>query len=158
VVLVLTAISHPPAITVPISASVDGVTGSASVTALAPTPVEAIGACAHTDDRLAPTAGLAQRHDKGRRRGGQFGDGTFTSSLVPKAAAPGMKLAEVVVGRMYTCGCAEDGQLYCWGDNEAGHVGNGSWNTTGVAVPAADDAYCWGGNGSASWVPTSRRQ
>jgi alpha-tubulin suppressor-like RCC1 family protein len=65
---------------------------------------------------------------------GQLGDGTPSSN--PRsfpAQVPGLTHVEhVVAGKYHVCAIA-DGQLYCWGLNDHGQVGNGT--TTNVASP-----------------------
>src|SRR6266516_4052157 len=85
--------------------------------------------------------------------------GPFTVTLVPFAA--------VSAGYAHTCGISTTGAAYCWGDNEAGELGNGKYpshvgfplglvvggvsfaavdagNFHTCGVTAAGAAYCWG--------------
>ncbi len=87
--------------------------------------------------------------------------GPFTVTLVPFAA--------VSAGYAHTCGISTTGAAYCWGDNEAGELGNGKYpshvgfplglvvggvsfaavdagNFHTCGVTAAGAAYCWGNN------------
>ena len=74
---------------------------------------------------------------------------------------------QVSAGASHTCGIASSGQTYCWGDNTAGELGNGS-NTSSnkpvlvagglhfvqisagteytCGVTSSNLAYCWGNN------------
>jgi alpha-tubulin suppressor-like RCC1 family protein len=102
---------------------------------------------------------------------GQLGDGTTQNSATPvEVSAPGgATFAEIRVGHGVSCGLTTAGRVFCWGENWAGQLGNGSNNDSQVpvevAVPAglnfidvalgvwhvcavADTGalYCWGGN------------
>jgi len=46
---------------------------------------------------------------------GQLGDGTQTSSAVPREVAGGLTWQQVCAGSGYTCGITTDSKLYCWG-------------------------------------------
>ncbi len=105
---------------------------------------------------------------------GQLGDGTNTERWTPVAveAPEGVVLSGVVAGAWHTCAHGSDDELYCWGANADGQLGDGT-NTsrpTPVAVQAPagvmlsgvsaglgahtcahgsdGKVYCWGHNGS----------
>lgn len=60
----------------------------------------------------------------GSNRNGELGVGPqVPSSLVPLPVAGGLKFATVEVARDFTCGLTTDGEAYCWGWNERGHLG-----------------------------------
>jgi alpha-tubulin suppressor-like RCC1 family protein len=75
----------------------------------------------------------------GRNTSGQVGDGSTNDQTVPiqlpyrwKGLAPG--LGPWGAGnRDFTCGLSTGGDVYCWGDNSYGQLGNG--NTTSSRVP-----------------------
>ena len=46
---------------------------------------------------------------------GQLGDGTQTSSAVPREVAGGRTWQQVCAGSGYSCGISTDSELYCWG-------------------------------------------
>lgn len=109
---------------------------------------------------------------------GQLGDGSNASSLVPVLVAGGMIFESITAGMHHTCGIvggtppgagnsAAGGDLYCWGRNSSGQLGNGSQISVNqpsaasgglafLAVSAGDfascgvtttnRAYCWGDN------------
>lgn len=104
---------------------------------------------------------------------GQLGDGVFgdRTFLAPVSVPEGVTLSNVAVGDHHACADGSNGQLYCWGSNQYGQLGDGgSTNSaTPVAVAApegvglsnasagghhtcarGDDGgwYCWGANGS----------
>lgn len=100
---------------------------------------------------------------------GQLGDGTDSvrSVPVPIHAPPGASFSAISAGAFSSCADAEDGSVYCWGQNDEGQLGDGTTtdrfapvrvkapagvNLSGVAINtehacALDDdgaAYCWG--------------
>lgn len=110
------------------------------------------------------------------RPSGQLGDGTTFNRILPVTVHGDLRFEQLVGGGSHTCGLTNDGEAYCWGDNEAGQLGNGG--TEGSSTPAevagghhfqaltageshtcglseSGEAYCWGlnakgqlGNGS----------
>jgi alpha-tubulin suppressor-like RCC1 family protein len=60
--------------------------------------------------------------------GGRLGDGSLGGSPTPVRVngLAGLRLVEISAGEGVTCARAKGGQLYCWGLNEYGEVGNGS--------------------------------
>ena len=109
----------------------------------------------------------------GDNSNGQLGDSTTASSLVPVAfttntALAGKTVTAISTGGGHTCAIA-NGQVYCWGRNTFGQLGNGTTtnsflpvavDTSGVlagktvtamssgnnhvCVVASGQAYCWG--------------
>ena len=86
---------------------------------------------------------------------------------VPAPVAGGLQFAQIDAGAWYTCGVTVDGRAYCWGDNRAGQLGNGTRTLSFTPVPVAGDlrfrsvvagrdhtcglsadgiVYCWGSN------------
>jgi uncharacterized protein YjdB/alpha-tubulin suppressor-like RCC1 family protein len=58
---------------------------------------------------------------------GQLGDGTVTNRLTPVQVSGGHQFTRIIAGvGSYTCGIATDGQLWCWGNNADGAVGDGT--------------------------------
>lgn len=116
---------------------------------------------------------------------GELGDGTTTARSSPTLVtnyATGVGAYKQVQAaghdsRSFTCGLAVDSAIYCWGRNENGRFGNGSWGPSsvgtatkvtlpsgvigfssfsisaqnGCALDFTGNAYCWGntiGDGS----------
>jgi alpha-tubulin suppressor-like RCC1 family protein len=105
---------------------------------------------------------------------GSVGDGSsFTDHLtpVPVQSAAGVHLSNVVAlsGDITHCAVKTDGTVWCWGDNEAGQLGNGTHSYTGSPAPvqvsgltnavsvavtdegacallAGGTVWCWGAN------------
>jgi len=58
---------------------------------------------------------------------GQLGNGTMMNSNVPVAVSlPGFSAASVGVGFNHACALGATGAMFCWGDNSAGQLGNGT--------------------------------
>jgi alpha-tubulin suppressor-like RCC1 family protein len=113
---------------------------------------------------------------------GQLGNGSQTHALKPTAVSLGIAFASISSGDNHTCGVAlsPKGAAYCWGQNSAGQLGDGSKTdrytptlvsgginffsvsagngfTCGLAVDG--NAYCWGPSsaelGTGSYQQTS---
>jgi alpha-tubulin suppressor-like RCC1 family protein len=158
-----------------ITASVEGKSGTATVSVIAEifTSVAAGGAhtCALT------ISGLA--FCWGRGESGQLGipvptltcptdGGPFPCTMVPVAVEGGLTFAQLAGGGAHTCGLTSDGTAYCWGSNTRGQLGDNSTTSQSdapVAVATAlkfasidagaqhtcaltsdGIAYCWGRN------------
>jgi hypothetical protein len=101
---------------------------------------------------------------------GELGDGTTTDSHKPIRVLLTQTVLQVVTGYpgQFTCALTSAGEVYCWGGNSFGQLGNGTTTSSptpirvplpgsyksltargaGVcAVAVAGDAYCWGTNG-----------
>ena len=110
---------------------------------------------------------------------GQLGNNSTASSSVPVAVdtsgvLSGKSIVQITAGSAHTCAIASDNQVYCWGSNANGRLGNNSTtnslvpvavNTSGVlsgktviqisagasyvcAIASDNQVYCWGYNGS----------
>lgn len=69
---------------------------------------------------------------------GQLGNGTTTNSAVPVAVSG--EYSQISAGSDHTCtdfvlSMLDIGQMYCWGDNSSGQLGNGT--TTNSSLPIA---------------------
>jgi len=76
---------------------------------------------------------------------GQIGNGTTTTSTVPVAvtdtgALTGKILNSISTGLYFSCATATTGEIFCWGRNTNGELGNGTTtnSTTPVAVTMSE--------------------
>jgi len=88
-------------------------------------------------------------------------------SRVPVAVGGGRRFLTISAGARHACALAVDSTAYCWGDNSAGQLGNGTVADTALplavsrslkfklltsgfshtcGLTAGGDAYCWGDN------------
>ncbi len=106
---------------------------------------------------------------------GQLGDGTKTSSFIPKLIDEDKDYKSISVGFYHTCAIDLDSKVYCWGGNDYGQLGDNSNTDRFVPVAVKSDlntdalyskkiksistgqrntcaidsdgkAYCWGDN------------
>lgn len=115
---------------------------------------------------------------------GQVGNGTIglASNPTPQAVSGGRTYTSIAVSERFACALTGAGEVYCWGRNWEGQVGDGTYKdraeptrvqggitfksiTVGerhaCALDAAGHAYCWGeglfgalGNGSTAPLST----
>lgn len=119
----------------------------------------------------------------GQNAAGQLGNGSNQASAVPVEAVPslGEPVTQVSAGTDHACAVTAAGNVFCWGANDVGQLGNGqtaaSFTPSRVALPVAATAvacggshscaladgglYCWGenpwgelGNGTNTASPT----
>jgi alpha-tubulin suppressor-like RCC1 family protein len=153
-----------------ITARSEGKTGSATVTAdlvsFASVSAGWYDSCALT------TTGAAYCWGWGGN--GQLGTGfrassraPLASSQAPRAVVGGYTFTMIATGYGRSCGVTTSGDAYCWGDNSAGQLGDGSSTSSLVPVRVTGDqryarvtlggyhtcgltvdnaVYCWGAN------------
>lgn len=112
---------------VPVAVATTGVLSGLSISSVS---VGEMAVCAQASNGRAYCWGVAAR--------GERGDGTSTTSNVPTAVSTsgvlnGKTLNSVWSGYWHGCGNATDGNVYCWGYNSEGELGNNS--TTNSLVP-----------------------
>ena len=60
---------------------------------------------------------------------GEVGDGTKVERHVPTLVATSVTFEDVIPGVFYmSCGLGTDGAVFCWGYNQEGELGNGTFN------------------------------
>lgn len=104
---------------------------------------------------------------------GQLGDGSTANSEVPVLAQVNGPITQAVTGYSpiagdFTCALTSSGEVYCWGANDTGQLGNGSSSPSlspvrvqlpptsfkalsargggACALSTGGEAYCWGYN------------
>ena len=77
----------------------------------------------------------------GSNTSGQLGDGTTTSSFLPRQVCTVPDASRVSAGAAHSCAVAVDGGVWCWGANNHGQIGNGAVSAaTPVLTPVRVDA------------------
>jgi serine/threonine protein kinase/uncharacterized protein YjdB len=111
----------------------------------------------------------------GENRYGQVGVGNRTDRVgLQRPVQRDVRFSALALGERHVCGLAAGGELYCWGDNAFGQLGNGaSADQRGLMVPteaqtsarfssiAAGQSHSCGvseGGGVYCWGDNSRRQ
>jgi alpha-tubulin suppressor-like RCC1 family protein len=80
----------------------------------------------------------------GANESGQLGNGTTTSSSVPVAVSSGIAFGDINAGPHFVCGFGGTaGQVWCWGANESGQLGNGTTTDSSVPVPISSSLNYW---------------
>ncbi|HJN55716.1 MAG TPA: putative Ig domain-containing protein, partial [Candidatus Poseidoniales archaeon] len=82
----------------------------------------------------------------GNNNKGQFGIGSTSpssSSTPTQVSLPsGVKAISIGVGSEFTCALMDDGDVYCWGEGDAGRLGNGATtdksSPTKITMPSGD--------------------
>ena len=71
--------------------------------------------------------------------GGASGSDTRASTLAPIGG--NLELLSLAAGLSHSCGIAQDGFAWCWGDNDHGQLGDRSMNAHGSPVRVADSHF-----------------
>lgn len=81
---------------------------------------------------------------------GQMGDGGSTDALSPKVVPLPVAVAQVSAGSRHACALAQDGTVFCWGDNWNGMVGSCSAPCAPTVVPGVSDVVQLAAGGGAT--------
>ncbi len=118
----------------------DGELGNGNGTDLSPTP-QPVRLLANVQtltarDRHACALTVGGLLCWGSNEQGELGDGTRNPHPEPTAVMipPGVTWTDVVAGAAHTCALGTTGQIWCWGANQLGELGDGTDETR--AVPA----------------------
>jgi alpha-tubulin suppressor-like RCC1 family protein len=130
------------------------------------------------------TGGLA--YCWGQNYGGRLGNSLINiPQSAPYAVIGGFTYTSISLGRVHACARTSAGEVYCWGENAVGQLGDNSTNSRGAprvvsgdhnfsrvsaggrhncAVTPVGAIYCWGQNGVGGlgdgttidrWIPTA---
>jgi alpha-tubulin suppressor-like RCC1 family protein len=136
---------------------------------LTPAPVSGSYSAVHAGAGFTCALGTGgQAFCWGQNGRGNLGDGTTTQRLVPTAVSGGLTFAQLsLFADNHACGLASSGDVYCWGYNFDGAVGDGTTTDRSVptlvlggrtyqavasghfhscALDAGGAAWCWGDN------------
>ncbi len=154
--------------TVTITATSEGVNGTASVTVTAPIALTGPGLVSagyqHTCD-VRPDLTL---NCWGFGGSGRLGTGSTSQQTSPALVSTTVQFTQVAAGYDHTCGLAADSTAYCWGHGFQGQIGNGGTSDAmtpspvssalhfkrivsgfenSCALTAAGAVWCWGHDG-----------
>lgn len=107
---------------------------STTLTALSPHAVAAASR-ASAAQAAAPYAAWGGNSD------GELGDGTYTDQQLPESVTLAQNVDPVAVaaGGAFSLAIGSDSQLYSWGNNTVGELGNGTASSTGTAAGDGQD-------------------
>jgi len=108
----------------------------------------------------------------GQNQHGQLGDGTYYDGHrvpMPVIGLPN-DIISISAGRFHTCALTSSGDVFCWGQNTKGQLGDGTTTRSSIpvkigfsnktivqissgiahtcAISSDGEAFCWGANGS----------
>lgn len=111
----------------------DGTTAPSTITGSASTPVLLDGGrraveVAAGQDFTCALSEVGGVNCWGRNIDGRLGDGTLIGRQTPTpiALGPTLRVVQVRVGTLHGCALVATGAVYCWGDNTAEQVGDGT--------------------------------
>lgn len=89
-----------------------------------------------------------EAHCWGANWNGILGIGSTEDNVwSPAAVMGGLRFVELAAGQRHICGLTREGELYCWGDNDFGQLGDGTREPRAapVRVPAPAIQLAGGG-------------
>lgn len=96
------------------------------------------------------------------------GNGVTADQSNPQLVVTGSQMKQVAAGDLHTCGLADDGRVFCWGEGSGGRLGNGAntdqpspvqvqgissavqlavGNAHSCALLGSGEVWCWGDDG-----------
>ncbi|MBU1535255.1 hypothetical protein KKF84_08030, partial [Myxococcota bacterium] len=74
----------------------------------------------------------------GKNNNGQLGDGTVSNKNIPTAVSGGLSFQKIHTGNeSHSCGITTSGAAYCWGLNNYGQLGDGSYTQRYAPYPVS---------------------
>ena len=141
-----TAVSAGSAV---VSATIDGMVGSANLTVSQPFVRGVLAAGWYHTCRVSNTGAA---YCWGEGSSGQLGNGASTRSPVQVAVSmsgmQGRVFASVSAGSYHSCGLTRDGTVYCWGSNDFGELGDGTTTSSNVPVQVQGGPFAFLASGS----------
>ncbi|HEY0527390.1 MAG TPA: Ig-like domain-containing protein [Gemmatimonadaceae bacterium] len=148
-----------------ITATSEGVSGTASVTVRTPSTLSPLASVTAGDQNFCALNTSGAAFCWGYGDVGQLGNGVLANVSTPVEVAGGLSFAAISPAIYHGCGLAADGTAYCWGRNDQGALGDGTLVNHYTPAPvsgglhftkiktgmhftcglvASGDAYCWG--------------
>jgi len=114
-------------------------TATATVSGLSPKTITGISTTGVTLGSRCALGSGGKAYCWGDNSHGQIGDGTFTRRTTPTVVGGGLSFTSLASENAdHACGIATSGQLYCWGANNFGQLGDGSGVDQTAPVLVAD--------------------
>ncbi len=133
----VTVLTQPAGQTCTVGANASGKVASANINVAVTCGATISGSVAHTCALTSSGSVLCW----GSNEYGQLGNGSTANSTAPVQAV-GIPSAAVSVTTGYnsTCALTDAGNVWCWGDNASGQLGNGTFTESRVPIEVLDSA------------------